>query len=157
MQLTRTLFGSAVVALSLAAGVTTAAPAHGVALEAQQNSTYGRYLTDGQGRTLYMFARDTQNSGKSTCSGQCAAVWPPVLARQRPQVAAQLDARKLGEITRADGQHQLTYDGWPLYHYTPDQGKPGAITGQAIESFGAPWYLLSPSGQVIRKAARPRE
>src|SRR5512134_3891917 len=31
--------------------------------------TFGQALVDGQGRTLYLFTNDTQNSGVSACSG----------------------------------------------------------------------------------------
>src|SRR5690242_544488 len=36
----------------------------------------GKFLVDGQGRSLYLFEAD--KSATSTCTGACAAAWPPV-------------------------------------------------------------------------------
>jgi predicted lipoprotein with Yx(FWY)xxD motif len=42
----------------------------------------------------------------------------------------------------------VTYGGHPLYYYAPDS-KQGQITGQGLDQFGAPWWVLSPSGREI--------
>jgi predicted lipoprotein with Yx(FWY)xxD motif len=42
-----------------------------------RNGAMGMYITDGQGRSLYLFEADT--SGTSTCTGACAIEWPPLL------------------------------------------------------------------------------
>ncbi|EHL23491.1 hypothetical protein KYG_07635, partial [Acidovorax sp. NO-1] len=34
-------------------------------------------LVDAKGMTLYTFDKDVAGSGKSTCNGGCAALWPP--------------------------------------------------------------------------------
>ena len=36
----------------------------------------GSFLTGEDGKTLYLFKKDTQGDGKSTCNGDCAATWP---------------------------------------------------------------------------------
>jgi predicted lipoprotein with Yx(FWY)xxD motif len=38
------------------------------------NENVGKILVDSQGRTLYLFERDSGSS--STCSGACAVEWP---------------------------------------------------------------------------------
>ncbi len=53
--------------------------------------------------TLYLFTKDTQNSGKSTCEGQCLAAWPPLLGE--PTAGEGADQSLLGTITRYRRQH----------------------------------------------------
>jgi predicted lipoprotein with Yx(FWY)xxD motif len=55
----------------------------------------------------------------------------------------------LGTFVRKDGTTQVTYNGWPLYYYYED-GKPGDILGDDIESFGDDWYLVGPNGERAR-------
>src|SRR3954454_12776346 len=42
----------------------------------------GKILVDSQGRTLYLFQKDSGT--KSTCSGGCATAWPPLRASHKP-------------------------------------------------------------------------
>ena len=42
----------------------------------------------------------------------------------------------------------MTYAGHPLYYFISDK-KAGDVTGQAINAFGARWYIVSPSGMQI--------
>jgi predicted lipoprotein with Yx(FWY)xxD motif len=58
------------------------------------------------------------------------------------------DASALGTTTRSDGTKQVTYKGHPLYYFIADK-RPGQITGQGDGSFGAKWWLLTPSGSAI--------
>lgn len=99
--------------------------------------------------TVYMFVADHRKG--STCYGQCAAAWPPVTTTQRPQAQGSAIPEKLGTITRSEGVKQVTYDGYPLYYYSPDSTE-SDITGQGVNSFGALWYVLSPGGEVIKKS-----
>jgi predicted lipoprotein with Yx(FWY)xxD motif len=46
---------------------------------------------------------------------------------------------------RRSGATQVTYAGHPLYTYVEDE-KPGDSKGNDIDSFGAEWYALEPSG-----------
>jgi predicted lipoprotein with Yx(FWY)xxD motif len=79
-------------------------------------------LVDGaSGLTLYVFANDTANSGKSACTGSCATTWPPLTVPSGTTPSAGSGANgKLGTIARDDGTTQVTYDGLPLYHYDGD-------------------------------------
>ena len=57
-------------------------------------------------------------------------------------------ASDLGTITRSDGTKQVTYNGHPLYYYAGDSGS-GTASGQGSDSFGAKWWLVSPSGSDV--------
>ena len=112
-------------------------------------SKLGRILVDGRGRTLYLFERDKR--GKSTCSGQCASFWPPLITTTRPQATAGAKASLLGTTKRADGRLQVTYDHHPLYSFVKDSKK-GQTNGEALNVFGADWYAVSPSGATVEKS-----
>ncbi|MDN5865276.1 MAG: hypothetical protein L0I62_08685 [Gammaproteobacteria bacterium] len=114
----------------------------------REKSPYGAYLVNAIGMSFYIFAADTRGSGKSTCYGKCAEVWPPVLTKGKPRAKEQAMADLLGTIERKDGTTQLTYNGWPLYYFVND--KPGSTGCQAVKSFGDVWYLLNAHGTVIR-------
>jgi predicted lipoprotein with Yx(FWY)xxD motif len=114
------------------------------------NTGLGKILVDAQGKTLYLFQKDS--GGKSTCSGACATAWPPLRASGKPTVGGGAKASLIGTIPRSDGQPQVTYNGHPLYGYQGDS-KPGDTTGQGSPGFGAPWYVLSPSGAEITKSS----
>ena len=47
-----------------------------------------------------------------------------------------------------DGQLQVTYGGHPLYRYAGD-AQPGQTNGQGLNEFGAEWYAVSASGDVV--------
>ena len=130
----------AVPASTPAAAASSAAPSAAAAaavLKIDQTSL-GSVLTNAQGLTVYWFAKDTATN--SACSGACAAAWPPVMGM--PQVASGVKLTgKLGEIKRADGSMQATYNGHPLYLFAGDS-KPGQVNGNAISGFGALWYAI---------------
>ena len=59
-----------------------------------------------------------------------------------------MNASLLGTITRADGTAQVTYAGHPFYRFVSDKAA-GDSTGQGVNAFGAPWYVVSPSGAQV--------
>jgi predicted lipoprotein with Yx(FWY)xxD motif len=103
----------------------------------------GKYLVDGSGRSLYLFLLDKH--GKSACSGACVSAWPLFSAGTKPKAGPGVDASKITVVTRSDGKKQVSYGKYPLYYYQGDS-KPGDITGQGLKQFGAPWYLVRPTG-----------
>jgi predicted lipoprotein with Yx(FWY)xxD motif len=112
----------------------------------------GTVLVNGLGFTLYVFAPDKQ-SGTSTCYGQCAKAWPPlVLPSGVSQAPAGPGVKQalLGTTQRTDGTVQVTYDKWPLYGWVIDS-QPGEATGQDINNLGGKWYVITPEGQLITK------
>ena len=108
----------------------------------------GQVLVDSNGRTVYLFLADTGTA--STCnSASCVQYWPPVLTSAAPVPGTGVNGSLLGTTARADGTTQVTYGGHPLYRFISDK-KAGDATGQGLNAFGAPWYVVSPSGALIR-------
>ncbi len=109
----------------------------------------GTVLVNGKGLTLYMFVPDKQK--KVTCVKACAAVWPPLkLPKGAKEVAAgKAKASLLGSDPNPGGGRVVTYARWPLYTYIVDR-KPGTASGQALNLNGGLWYVVAPSGKVIR-------
>ena len=107
----------------------------------------GKVLVDSQGRTVYLFEKDT--GPKSTCFGACATEWPPVTTSGKPSAGKGVTVSMVGTTKRSDGTTQLTYNGHPLYLFEADQ-KPGDATGQNVDAFGARWYVLSPAGDKVQ-------
>lgn len=106
----------------------------------------GKFLADGQGRALYLFEADKGTS--STCTGACAAAWPPVTASAMPTAGGGVSQSLLGTTKRADGTEQVTYNGHPLYYFAADTGA-GMVKGQGSKEFGAGWYVLNAKGSKI--------
>lgn len=84
----------------------------------------GKYMTDSNGRTVYIFSKDT--SSMSECSGACASEWPPVKS----------------------GGTQMTYRGHPVYYFANDQST-GDMNGQGLNDFGGLWTAVTPAGNPV--------
>jgi predicted lipoprotein with Yx(FWY)xxD motif len=108
----------------------------------------GRILVDSKGITLYDFVTDKH--GVSGCYGACAALWPPLITKGKPHAGLGLRASLLGTTKRKDGKLEVTYNGHPLYYFVTDR-KPGQTTGQGVNQFGGPWWVLSPAGKEIHR------
>jgi predicted lipoprotein with Yx(FWY)xxD motif len=104
------------------------------------------FLTGSSGRALYLWTPDTK--AMSTCSGACASAWPPLTVKGAPTAGTGATASDLGTISRSDGTKQVTYAGHPLYYFAGDKAA-GQTSGEGSNGFGAPWYLVAPSGQQI--------
>lgn len=104
----------------------------------------GEVLVNSAGQTLYLFAPDKQQ--KPTCSGSCAATWPPLTVTGTPVAGSGVDEKLLGTVQGAGGQRQVTYDHWPLYTYVADTA-PGDARGEGITSFGGKWWAVDSSGK----------
>jgi predicted lipoprotein with Yx(FWY)xxD motif len=109
-----------------------------------KNPQLGSILTDANGNTVYVFAKDSK--GMSNCSGSCASIWPPVTTSGKPTAGSGVLASKLGTTKRSDGSTQVTFGGRPLYTYTADSS-PGDVAGNGINEFGGLWYAVQPNGQ----------
>ena len=116
-------------------------------------TSLGRILVNSRGHTLYLLGSDPK--GKSTCSGMCAKFWPPLIAAEKPRVAAGAKASLVGRIKRSDGRMQVTYNHHPLYTFVKDTGK-GQTHGEGVKAFGGTWDAVSPAGaKVVRPAPAP--
>ena len=132
---------------SSAGGAASAASSgSGATVITTATTSAGSVLTDGSGRAVYLWAKDSGNT--SACSGACAGAWPPVTTTGTVTASGSATASDLGTITRSDGTKQVTYDGHPLYYYAGDSGS-GMASGQGSDSFGAKWWLVSPSGSDV--------
>jgi predicted lipoprotein with Yx(FWY)xxD motif len=76
---------------------------------------------------VYIFDGDTVPN-QSTCTGQCASIWPPV-----PPPTNTLPA-PWASFTRGDGSTQLSYKGKPLYTFVNDTS-PLVATGDGVNGF----------------------
>jgi predicted lipoprotein with Yx(FWY)xxD motif len=112
----------------------------------------GAYLTGAEGQALYLWEGD--GNGKSNCSGDCASQWPPLITKTMATPSRGVTAAGLGTIIRSDGRKQVTYMGHPLYYFSADMGT-GAPLGEGVDSFGARWWLVAPSGAAITSAIPP--
>ena len=101
-------------------------------------------LVGAKKHTLYVFDADT--STKSTCSGACAAAWPPLTTQGTPRTGTGAGGLKLGTTARTDGGTQVTVNGHPVYYYSADM-KAGDTNGQGLNQFGAKWWVLDSSGR----------
>ena len=108
------------------------------------NSKLGRILVDSKGITLYDFVKD--KGTMSACYGACAALWPPLVTQGKPVAGPGVKASLLGTTKRSDGKLEVTYGGHPLYYFVTDR-KPGQTTGQGVNQFGAPWWVLTSAGK----------
>ena len=121
-------------------------PLSAVTINLGQDALLGAFLVDHRGFTLYLFAQDTLNT--STCTGECAEEWPPLLITNTlaATAGAGVDPLKLGTTMRADGSIQVTYKDWPLYYFDEDE-QAGDVKGQGKHDF----YVISPAGEKISK------
>jgi predicted lipoprotein with Yx(FWY)xxD motif len=127
-----------------AAAVTT-----GVMVKTAKGSS-GTYLAGPNGHALYLWVADSGDM--SSCSGACAHAWPPLLTKGKPTAGPGVNASDLGTTMRSDGTEEVTYKGHPLYYFIADTSA-GSAKGQGSDSFGAKWWLISPSGTEITTGA----
>jgi predicted lipoprotein with Yx(FWY)xxD motif len=111
-----------------------------------RHASIGIFLTDSKGRTVYLFQKD--KTSKSTCTGDCATNWPPLLTTGKPKATGAVKANLLGTTKRADGTTQVTYNKHPLYYFSGDK-KAGDHTGQGLSAFGAKWYAVATAGRRL--------
>ena len=127
------------------AGASTGSTAASVV--STKTSSLGTFLVDGQGRTLYLW--DADHGPMSTCTAACAQAWPPLTTTGAPKASGAVKSSLLGTATRADGSREVTYAGHPLYTYAGDT-RPGQVTGEGSNSFGAPWWTVTTAGRALQ-------
>jgi predicted lipoprotein with Yx(FWY)xxD motif len=130
----------AVTATALAATSTTAQ------VRTRKTTTLGTILVDSKGKTLYLFEKD--KGGKSSCSGACAANWPPDLTTKKPTAGPGAKASLLGTTKRSNGKLQVTYNRHPLYWFKYDTAA-GQTKGEKVHAFGADWFVVSAKGAKV--------
>ena len=114
----------------------------GAALSAQMANAY---------RSVYMLTYDPP--GGTSCTGPCAAIWPPLLTDREAAAGPGVNRDQIGILQRPDGTRQVTYNGHPVYMFAFDMG-PGAASGLINGGYypdqfaHGVWYLLSPAGMA---------
>ena len=107
-----------------APAASSAAPAAGgpVIKTATVGSQGTLIVASSNGMTVYTFANDVKDNGKSACSGGCITKWPALTVPAGSTPAGDTGVTgKLGTITRDDGTLQVTYNGLPLYFFSGDK------------------------------------
>ncbi len=123
-------------------GADTGADTGGSAATVQVAETsLGEVLTDGDGKTLYLFTQDQE--GSSSCEGDCLAAWPPLEGEQ--SAGDGVDESLLGTIERSDGSTQATYNGHPLYYFAQDSAE-GDVAGQGVNDV---WWAVDAAGDAV--------
>jgi len=107
-------------------------------LKVAQDPAVGSFLTDAEGKTLYLFTPDA-TPGESTCYDDCARAWPPLAPAEGMTLPAGVPG-ELATIERTDGTQQVTYNDIPLYYYAKDD-EPGDTYGQGL---GGRWFIVAP-------------
>ena len=102
------------------------------------------YFCDEKGNTLYGFGRDSAFKNKyTTATFSNNSVWP-IYETENIMVPSTLD-KTLFTVITVFGKKQLTYKGWPLYYYGPDnyvRGINKGITVPASQPVGAIWPII---------------
>jgi predicted lipoprotein with Yx(FWY)xxD motif len=131
----------------------TTAPAQGSAkvIKTANVKGLGTVLVNSDGYVLYMFPPDRRT--KVTCTGTCAASWPPATVPDgtEPKAGPGVRGSLIATVPNPnpEGGRVVTYNGWPLYTYAPDI-RPGMASGQALDLNGGFWYVMRPSGQIVK-------
>jgi predicted lipoprotein with Yx(FWY)xxD motif len=106
-------------------------------------SDAGTHLVDGEGHAVYLSVLDGED--ESTCTGDCAQLWHPVVVDGEPEAGEGVDEDLLGTFEREDGDTQVTYDGMPLYRFVADH-EPGDTNGHELADR---WYLVDVDGGAL--------
>lgn len=106
----------------------------------------------GTPRPAYVLSADGPDM--TTCTGECAAIWPPVLTDHNPVAGTGVSQRGLGVLRRPDGTKQVTYFGRPLYLFAFDLASGSPATTEGGDNFIDPpafgvWDTLSPAGTPV--------
>jgi predicted lipoprotein with Yx(FWY)xxD motif len=121
-------------------GTPSGPPAPSATLMVATDARLGGHLVDGNGRSLYYFAKDVPAGGAqaavSNCNADCLPVWP--IFHADSVVAQGIDAADVGQFTRSDGSKQTSYRGFPLYYYVGDTAA-GDAKGEGLNGL---WYVV---------------
>lgn len=93
------------------------------------------YFTDANGITLYTFKNDSSNKNKYTKADFSNDGTWPLYDTTAIVVPSMLDKTLFASID-VFGRKQLTYKGWPLYYFGPDQNIPGNNKGVSVPAPG---------------------
>jgi predicted lipoprotein with Yx(FWY)xxD motif len=133
--------GAALVLAAYGVGSTAAVAKTKATVAVAKVAPIGAVLVDSKGRTLYTL---TDNGKAVACSGECAAIWPPLVVKSGAKVK---HAHGVTGITAMVGTGQVAEDGMPLYRFSGDSMS-GQANGEGINSFGGIWHAAKASGSA---------
>jgi predicted lipoprotein with Yx(FWY)xxD motif len=114
-------------------------------LKIATNTTYGQYIVNSYGFTVYMYAPDADASPTiSNVNGGLRAAWPYVTWSGALTVGAPLVVGSATANIQPDNTRLVGYNGHLLYTFVNDH-TPGAITGQGVNQF----FLVDENGNKI--------
>lgn len=99
------------------------------------------FLTDSVGRTLYAFANDRKNVNRYTKEDFSNNPTWPLFNATIGEIPSALNKADFSTIT-VFGRKQLTYKGWPLYYFGPDQDQRGSTKGVSVPRPGV-WPVVN--------------
>ena len=143
--MSRTLLYAAAISASLIVAAAASATSGQLVRTAQNAQLNTTVLIDRQGHTLY--ALSVERKGRFICTTKtCLSFWHPLVVAKGTKPTGQV---ALSTIKRPDGRIQVTYNGWPLYHWIGDTTA-GEDTGEGITDSGGVWYAVDAAGQPVR-------
>lgn len=124
---------------------TSSTSSSGAVAVTTEHTALGTVLAAGPSHhTVYMFTG-------SSCTGSCAKIWPPVTGT--PKAGAGVSAAKLSSAKTSSAANQIEYAGHPLFYFSYDK-QAGQANGEGVKAFGGRWWVLSPAGTPVSKAAK---
>ena len=120
-------------------------PPVGTTVMIVQHSSVGYVLAEANGSVVYTYDKDTKG-GAPTCTGSCAAAWPPVTGTPKAGPADTFPGT-FGVVKGAGGVEQITYNGLPLYTFKG--AKALSVAGNGV---GGVWHVVTLSASDISGA-----
>ncbi|MGP4003884.1 SCO0930 family lipoprotein [Streptomyces sp. 8N706] len=112
----------------------------------------GKVLTDKNGKTLYLFTKDTPWPMKTACDAKCLEKWTPSAPVTAADAkAAGLDPKLLFTFTTPNGTKQEAINCWPAYTFKGDK-EPGQTNGQGV---GGTWFAIKKDAKNDRGKTIP--
>jgi predicted lipoprotein with Yx(FWY)xxD motif len=106
------------------------------------------YFTDGSGNTLYSFVLDSFNINKFTNPDLSNNTLFPIYEQDQVVVPSILNKSLFASFVFS-GKKQMTYNGWPLYHFGGDNRR-GSNQGITVPTIGV-WPVAVMSLPVAKK------
>jgi predicted lipoprotein with Yx(FWY)xxD motif len=128
-----------------ASGDQVSFPPVGTTIMVVQKSAVGYVLAEANNQVVYTYAKDSKG-GAPTCTGSCAAAWPPVTGVPKAGPADTFPGT-FGVVKGAGGVEQITYNGYPLYTFKG--ARPLSTAGNGV---GGVWHVVPLSASDISGA-----
>lgn len=114
-----------------------------------ESNALGKILVNQDNQSMYFFAEDV--NGLRNCEGNCANVWPAVTGNLNElETGPNLNESDFASISIGDGQHQITYKGWPLYYFSEEGNGELETTGATKgDGRGDVFHVAKPDYTVL--------